>query len=180
MQRVEAAALCTKGCGPTHSLAGSSSALPPTPSTTHCSTPRYGSRRRATTRASPSTVRAPLPPGRQPSVATGCTPLCMSRLQPFTVEAAILCAQAAAPCGYTGVLSTLYITLLLGVMAFLFSRDMDNLVIRPIETMVDSVTRLAAQHAQSAVAVQCHRSPPRPPGPGAVSLGSWLRCALEV
>ena len=50
-------------------------------------------------------------------------------------------------------LSTLYITLLLGVMAFLFSRDMDNLVIRPIETMVDSVTRLAPQHAQSAVAV---------------------------
>ena len=63
VQRVEAAALCTKGCGPTHSLAGSSSALPPTPSTTHCSTPRYGSRRRATTRASPSTVRAPAPSG---------------------------------------------------------------------------------------------------------------------
>ena len=77
----------------------------------------------------------------------------MSRLQPYTVEAAALCAQAVAPCGYTGVLSTLYITLLLGVMAFLFSRDMDNLVIRPIETMVDSVTRLAPQHAQSAVAV---------------------------
>ena len=64
-----------------------------------------------------------------------------------------MCPQAVAPCGYTGVLSTLYITLLLGVMAFLFSRDMDNLVIRPIETMVDSVTRLAPQHAQSAVAV---------------------------
>ena len=150
---IEAAALCTKGHSPTHLLAGSSSALPLTPSTTHCSTPRYGSRRRPTIRASPSTVRAPLPPGRQPSVATGCNPLCMSRLQPYTVEAAALCAQAVAPCGYTGVLSTLYITLLLGVMAFLFSRDMDNLVIRPIETMVDSVTRLAPQHAQSAVAV---------------------------
>jgi hypothetical protein len=53
-----------------------------------------------------------------------------------------------------GVLSTLYITLLLGVMAFLFSRDMDNLVIRPIETMVDSVTRLAANPAHKLEAVK--------------------------
>jgi hypothetical protein len=51
-------------------------------------------------------------------------------------------------------LSTLYITLLLGVMAFLFSRDMDNLVIRPIETMVDSVTRLAANPAHKLEAVK--------------------------
>lgn len=51
-------------------------------------------------------------------------------------------------------LSTLYITLLLGAMAFLFSRDMDNLVIRPIETMVDSVTRLAANPAHKLEAVK--------------------------
>lgn len=53
-----------------------------------------------------------------------------------------------------GVCQTLYITLLLGVMAFLFSRDMDNLVIRPIESMVDSVTRLAANPAHKLEAVK--------------------------
>ena len=53
-----------------------------------------------------------------------------------------------------GVCQTLYITVLLGVMAFLFSRDMDNLVIRPIESMVDSVTRLAANPAHKLEAVK--------------------------
>lgn len=43
-----------------------------------------------------------------------------------------------------GILLTILVTLLLGVMGFLFSRDADNMVIRPIENMVDTVTRLAA------------------------------------
>jgi len=42
---------------------------------------------------------------------------------------------------------TISIATLLGVMAYLFSRDADQMVIRPIESMVDSVTKLAANPA---------------------------------
>jgi len=42
---------------------------------------------------------------------------------------------------------TMSIATLLGVMAYLFSRDADTMVIRPIESMVDSVTKLAANPA---------------------------------
>ena len=53
-----------------------------------------------------------------------------------------------------GICQTVYISFLLGIMAFLFSRDMDNLVIRPIESMVDSVTQLAANPAHKLEAVK--------------------------
>ena len=49
--------------------------------------------------------------------------------------------------GVFGMVLTIFIAALLGVMAFLFSRDADNLVIRPIESMVDAVTQLAANPA---------------------------------
>merc|ERR1719240_636517 len=39
------------------------------------------------------------------------------------------------------------ITILLGGMGYLLSKDVDALVVRPIETMVDSVTKLAANPA---------------------------------
>jgi len=52
------------------------------------------------------------------------------------------------------VCQTVYISFLLGIMAFLFSRDMDNLVIRPIESMVDSVTQLATNPAHKLEAVK--------------------------
>ena len=42
---------------------------------------------------------------------------------------------------------TICIAALLGVMAYLFSRDADMMVIKPIESMVDSVTKLAANPA---------------------------------
>ena len=43
-----------------------------------------------------------------------------------------------------GILLTLLVTMLLAIMAFLFSRDADGMVIRPIEGMVDTIMRLAA------------------------------------
>lgn len=45
------------------------------------------------------------------------------------------------------ILLTCSIAILLGVMAYLFSRDAEIMVIRPIESMVDSVTKLAANPA---------------------------------
>jgi len=42
---------------------------------------------------------------------------------------------------------TCSVAALLGIMAFLFQRDADQMVIRPIESMVDSVTKLAANPA---------------------------------
>jgi len=48
---------------------------------------------------------------------------------------------------YFSIFLTICIAVLLGVMAWLFSRDADTMVIRPIESMVDSVTKLAANPA---------------------------------
>jgi len=48
--------------------------------------------------------------------------------------------------GFSVILIT-SIAILLGIMGFLLSRDIDGLVVRPIETMVDSVTKLAANPA---------------------------------
>lgn len=45
------------------------------------------------------------------------------------------------------ILLIILIVILLLVMGFLFSRDVDQMVIRPIESMVDSVTKLAANPA---------------------------------
>ena len=48
---------------------------------------------------------------------------------------------------YFSILLTLCVATLLGVMAYLFTRDAEKLVIRPIESMVDTVTKLAANPA---------------------------------
>jgi len=48
---------------------------------------------------------------------------------------------------YFSILLTMSVAALLGIMGYLFSRDADSMVIRPIESMVDSVTKLAANPA---------------------------------
>mmetsp|Transcript_5252 Transcript_5252/g.11424 ORF Transcript_5252/g.11424 Transcript_5252/m.11424 type:complete len:929 (-) Transcript_5252:902-3688(-) len=48
---------------------------------------------------------------------------------------------------YFSMFFTVCVCFLLGLMGFLFSRDAELMVIRPIETMVDSVTKLAANPA---------------------------------
>lgn len=48
---------------------------------------------------------------------------------------------------YYSIFFTICVCFLLGLMGYLFSRDADQMVIRPIENMVDSVTKLAANPA---------------------------------
>jgi len=52
------------------------------------------------------------------------------------------------------ILFTLCVCFLLGLMGFLFARDADQMVIRPIENMVDKVTKLAANPAYKLEAVK--------------------------